>query len=132
MFDFLEFYAKGGVFMHAISLAAVAAITVLFLDARARKLGDDDPKRLRLADRLVVLGLGIGLIGSTMGVTELFAALSMVAPEQFTSVLARGGAIVPFTLTWALMLAIPLWVATTVQRYRAPAAIERTRPRHAD
>ncbi len=69
MFNFFEFYTNGGVFMHAISLTAVLAITALSLDARARKLGDDDPKRLRLADRLLVLCVGLGLMGLTMGVT---------------------------------------------------------------
>jgi hypothetical protein len=128
MFDFFQFYQCGGVFMHAISLAAVLATTALLLDARARKLGDDDPKRLRLADRLLVLCLGIGLIGTAMGVTELFAAIAMVEPEKVEFVFARGGAIVPFPLTWALMVSIPIWIASTIQRHRAPAIVQRARP----
>ena len=132
MFDFSQFYASGGVLMHAITLTAVAATTVLFLDARARRLGDDDPKRLCLADRLLLRCVGIGLIGTSMAATELCAALSMAPTEQYFAVLARGGAIVPFTLTWSLMLAIPLWIAGTVMRQRAPAVIERARPKSGD
>lgn len=132
MFDFSTFYASGGVFMHPITLTAVAAITALCLDARARKLGDDDPKRLRLADRLLVLCLGIGLIGTCMGVTELFAALSTISADQYFVGLARGGAIVPVPLTWSLMLAIPIWIATTAMRHRAPAIVERVPPKPAN
>ncbi|HLT35352.1 MAG TPA: hypothetical protein VK034_03680 [Enhygromyxa sp.] len=128
MFDFSQFYASGGVFMHPITLTAVVAITVLFLDARARKLGDDGPKRLRLADRLVILCVGIGLIGTTMGVTELCAALSMAPSDRDFELLARGGAIVPNTLTWSLMLALPLWIAITVMRHRTSAVAARSKP----
>lgn len=128
MFNFFEFYTSGGVLMHPITLTAVVAITALFLDARARKLGDKDPKRLRLADRLVLLCLGIGLIGTTMGATELFAALSGAPSDQYFSLLARGGAIVPFPLTWSLMLALPLWIATTVVRHRSLTPIAQARP----
>ena len=129
MFDFFVFYSNGGVFMHPITFTAVAAVTALLLDARARKLGDPEPSRLQLADRVILLGVLIGLIGSSMGVTELFAALQMNPPEDFTTLLARGGAIVPFPLTWALMLAIPIWTASTVMHHRAGAtARARTRP----
>jgi hypothetical protein len=128
MFDFSEFYAAGGVLMHPITLTAVVAITALFVDARARKLGDNDPKRLRLADRLVLLCLGIGLVGTTMGATELFAALRGASPKQYFVLLAQGGAIVPFPLTWSLMLALPLWIATTVMRHRVSAVVAQSRP----
>lgn len=125
MFDFFEFYRSGGVLMHPISLTAVIATTTLFVDARARKLGNNGLERLRLADRLLLLCLGIGLVATTMGVTELFAALRLAPPDKVFLVLTRGGAIVPFPLTWSLMLALPLWIATTVMRHRAAGAIAR-------
>lgn len=126
MFNFSAFYQSGGVLMHPITLTAVVALTALFLDARARKLGDDNPRRLRLADRLLIFCVGIGLIGTTMNVTELFAALSMAPPERYFEALARGGAIVVFPLTWSLMLALPLWIATSVMYHRAPGSARAT------
>ncbi len=128
MSDFSQFYASGGVFMHAISVVAVAATTVLFLHARARSLGDDDPKRLRLADRLLVVCVGLGLLGSLFGMIDMAAALTSVEAEQFSLGLARGMRLVPVTLCWALMVSIPIWIASTIQRHRSPAVIERTRP----
>lgn len=125
MFDFFEFYTSGGVLMHAITLTALFAIATLVLDARARKLGDDDPRRLRLADRLVVLCVGIGVVATARSVVDLFAVLGMVlerdTPAVALAALARGGVIVPAPLIWSLMAALPLWIVGTVQRHRVPA-----------
>lgn len=124
MFDFAEFYQNGGVFMHAISLTTALAALALALDARARKLGDAEPERLRLADRLLLLGVGFGLLGTAMGMTDLFVALGMVltgpSPEQAMLAFARGGAIVPAPLIWSLLTALPLWIVGTLLRHRAP------------
>jgi hypothetical protein len=110
--------------MHAITLTAVLAITTLMIDARARKLGDDDPRRLRLADRLVVLCVGIGVVATATSVVDLFAMLGMVLERDTLEVamaaLARGGVIVPAPLIWSLMAALPLWIVSTVQRHRVP------------
>lgn len=125
MSDFPEFYMSGGVFMHAISFVAVSAITVLALHARARSLGDDHPKRLRLADRLLVLCLGLGLLGVMFGSFDLFAALTTVPPEMHDLGFARGMRIVGVPLAWALMVSIPIWLASTIARHRAPAIVER-------
>lgn len=121
MFDFFEFYTSGGVLMHAITLTALFAIAALALDARARKLGDDDPRRLRLADRLVVLCVGIGVVATATGVVDLFAMLERDTPAVALAALARGGVIVPAPLIWSLMAALPLWIVGTVQRHRVPA-----------
>ena len=123
--DFPEFYMSGGPFMHAISLAAVAALVTSLLHARARQLGDDSPKRLRLVDRLLILALGLGALGVLFGVLELFTALLSVEPDEFDQALALGMRLVPIPLAWALLASIPIWLASTIQRHRAPAVLQR-------
>lgn len=130
MTNFAEFYASGGIFMHAVSLTAVAALVAVLLHGRARRLGDDDPKYLRLADRLLVLCVGLGLLGSVMGLTEVFMAVSTVAAEAHSSALAHGMSIVPTPMSWALLCAIPVWITSTVQRHRSPAVLERSTLTH--
>ena len=125
MFNFFEFYANGGVFMHAISLTAVAAVTALALDLRARKLGDDGLARLRLADRLVGLGLGLGLLGGVFGMIDFGAALaSLDDPAVYQQAVGRGLGIVGVPLAWALMVGIPIFLAGTLQRRRATPGVD--------
>ena len=123
--SFPEFYASGGPFMHAISLAAVAALIALALHTRARQLGDDNPKRLRLADRLLILALGVGALAVMFNTIELFTALLSVEPDQFDHALALGMRLVPIPLLWALLVAIPIGLASTIQRHRAPLVAAR-------
>ncbi|PRQ02658.1 hypothetical protein [Enhygromyxa salina] len=123
MSNFSVFYQNGGLFMHLISLAAVVALTSVLLHGRARRMGSDDPKLLSLADRVAGLCVALGVLGCVFGLIEMGAALSTVEPELFDQAFARGGAIVPITLAWALMCAIPIWTATAVHRARGSAKI---------
>jgi hypothetical protein len=125
MTNFAKFYADGGLFMNVITFTAVAAVTALLLHSRARRLGADDSKYLSLAERLALLCVGFGLLGSAIGVTELCTALMTVAPERYDAKFAHGMAIVPATTTWALMWAIPTWIVSTVLRHRSPVVFER-------
>lgn len=98
---FPEFYVSGGPFMHAVSLAAAAALISLLLHMRARQLGDDNPKRLRLADRLSILAVGVGALAVMFNMLELFTMLLTVDPEQFDRALALGMRLVPIPSMWA-------------------------------
>jgi hypothetical protein len=122
MSNFSAFYQNGGLFMHFISLGAAVALTAVLLHGRARRIGSDKPKLLRLADRAAGLCVAFGLLGSVFGLIEMCVALSMVEPELIVQAATRGGAIVPVTLGWALICAIPIWIATTVNGARGPAA----------
>lgn len=123
--DFPEFYLSGGPFMHAISLAALAALITLFLHARARQLGEDSPKRLRLADRLVLLALGLAALALAFNTVELFTALLSVDPDEFDQALALGMRLVPIPMAWALMVATPIFLTSTILRHRAPLVATR-------
>lgn len=123
MSNFSAFYQNGGLFMHFISLGAVAALTSVLLHGRARRMGNDDAKLLDLANHMAGLCVIVGVLGSVFGLMELGAALSMVEPELFTRAALRGGSIVLVTFGWGLMCAIPIWTATAIQRTRAPAAV---------
>jgi hypothetical protein len=123
MSNFLEFYQNGGLFMHLITVGAAIALTAVLLHGRARRMGADDPKLLRIADRFAALCVGLGVLGLVFGLIEMGAALSRIDPEtidavRLMQVAARGGAIAPIPLGWGLMCAIPIWIATTVHRAR--------------
>ncbi|KIG14595.1 hypothetical protein DB30_06650 [Enhygromyxa salina] len=126
MSNFYAFYQNGGLFMHFISLGAAVALTSVVLHGRARRMGSDDPKLLHLADRVGGLCLAVGLLGSVFGMIEAGAALSTVEPALFEQASARAQAIVPVTVAWALMCAIPIWTATAVHRVRGRAVIDRS------
>jgi hypothetical protein len=124
MGDFMQFYFNGGVFMHVITLAAAAAVGTLVFHARVRRHGPDDPKLLSFAERLAWLCVAVGLLGSAFGLVEMNGAMSSLDPEAFTPVTydqvrARAMTIVPTTLSWGLMCAIPLWLVASVRRVRA-------------
>lgn len=125
MSNFSVYYQNGGVFMHFISLGAAVALTSVLLHGRARRMGSDDPRLLRLADRFAWLCVAVGLLGSVFGLSEMCAALNMVEPELFAQAALRGAGIVPITLGWGLTCAIPIWTATAVYRVRRPAVITR-------
>lgn len=118
MNDFIEFYSMGGFFNHVVTLFALAAIATIVQHAAGRATGD--PRLLNLVDRLAALGIAAGLLGVVFNYIELGNALATVAPEMQAQAAHLGGSIVPIPLGWALLCAIPLWVATTCMRHRMP------------
>ena len=126
MLDFSQFYQNGGVLMHAITLCAVIGFTAVLLHGRARRMGDDDPKRIRLADRMGGLCVALGVLGLACGLVEMFYALSTIGTDKVLGAALRGGAIVPITLEWSLICAIPLWITTTVYRSLRPVVARRS------
>lgn len=126
MQNFIEFYLNGGVFDHAITIVLVVGMTALALHRRARKLGVDGERYLWIVDRMAILCLGLGVIGTVFGVMEMSAALRFMAeggadPATVDMARDRAMAIVPIPLGWAGMCAVPLWIGATVFGRRRPA-----------
>jgi hypothetical protein len=122
MNDFIEFYSMGGFFNHVVTLFALAAIATIVQHAAGRATGD--PRLLNLVDRLTALGVAAGVLGVVFNRIEMGHALATVGPEMQQQAANLGGAIVPIPLAWALMCAIPLWLATTCMRLRTPATAQ--------
>ena len=116
---FSEFYQNGGVLMHAITLCAAISMAAVLLHGRSRRLGSDDTKLLSLSERMAGLALAIGVLGTLFGVVEMCAALATIEGDM-VSLALRAGQIVPITLEWGLMCAIPLWGVATVFRSLGP------------
>jgi hypothetical protein len=130
MADFFSFYQNGGVFMHVITLGAVVGVTSVLVHGRKRRMGAEDTKLLRLADRVAGVCVALGVLGTVFGLIDMGAALASLDPDaidpvRFGQAAARGLAIAPTPIGYALMCAIPIWIATTVNRTRRPAVIPR-------
>ncbi|NVB40127.1 hypothetical protein G6O69_19935 [Pseudenhygromyxa sp. WMMC2535] len=124
--DFIQFYINGGVFNHAITITAAIGVLALALHARALKLGQTSDDGLRVVDRLVVLCVGFGLLGTLFGSIDLAAALQTIPAADYDLGRARGMTLVVIPLAWSLMCAIPLWIASTVQSRRPARQPART------
>lgn len=118
MQDFLDFYTFGGFFNHVVSLFALAGVALVVQHAVGSRRADGDPRLLNLVDRLAGLAVAAGVLGVVFNSIELGAALATVEPEMQAQASHLGSSIVPIPLGWALMCAIPLWVATTCFRHR--------------
>ena len=133
MSSFAQFYQDGGLFMHVVSLTALAS--TFFVAKSALMVRKSEPRAvepridptLRLATHLAWLTLPIGLLGTMFGMMEVAGAL-LRAPEPVAlKHIAQGLAISLNTSAWATMVAISLLFAAVVTRYRhgrkqAPAA----------
>lgn len=120
MEDFSYFYQCGGVFNHVVSLFCLAALTTLIMHASGRQSAGEQPY-LRLGERFIALGVASGVLGTLFGVMEMSAALAVIDEAMTQAASNRAMGIVPIPLVWSLLCAIPLWVATTIMRHRAPA-----------
>ena len=110
----MQFYLQGGLFMHFVTLSAIAAA---FYTLRSRQLLrgalDTDARKelgrtMELASGYVGLGLAMGLLGTFFGVIETAAAVQSAPTEELAKATMRGLSISLTTLTFATMLAIPL------------------------
>ncbi len=123
MSDFAQFYQQGGVFMHPITLLALATAALLAsraLGIRGLVKAVTAGKRLaaapddRLTLGLIVTALMLGMLGTTFGIIETCAALRSVPPEQHTLAVARAIPLALATLAWSLLVGAPLVLARAV------------------
>jgi hypothetical protein len=119
MEDFATFYQYGGFFNHVVSLLAVSAVVSLIMHRLGQRR--DDPRFLALADRFTAIGVAAGVLGAVFNLIDMNAALLTVPAEMAAQASHHALTIVPVPLCWALLCAIPLWVATTCLRHRLPA-----------
>ncbi|EDM81434.1 hypothetical protein PPSIR1_39625 [Plesiocystis pacifica SIR-1] len=131
MGDFVQFYTNGGLFMHIITLTIGAAVAMLVYESALKRQdskegepqGDEAPSPyLHLADRLAWIAVGLGVVGSLFGFFDMCAALQSIDPELRVDATLRASGIVPTTLAWGLMTALPVWMATTVRGLRRARA----------
>lgn len=122
MGDFMIFYQNGGFFMHLITITAAVGIAAVVMHARSKKAGAEQAQLLRVADRVAGIAVAFGALGLLFGLLDLCAALSMLDPVEaqmdavkLIQAAARGGGIAPAPLTWSLMCAVPIWIATTIR-----------------
>lgn len=120
MQDFLMFYQYGGFFNNVVSLFVLAAVATLVMHA----VGPRDPRYLRTADRLVGLGVVAGVLGTVFNYIEMGAALATLEADMVAQATHTALSIVPIPLSWSLLCAIPVWLATTCLRHRLPVSAQ--------
>jgi hypothetical protein len=116
MTDFLTFYLDGGLFNHLVTIGLAIAGSSLVFHARAR--GQAGTRWLRLADRMLITCIALGLLGTLMGIIDASAALATIPPDQFLPAAARGAGLAVIPLVWALLGAVPLGIVASVQAHR--------------
>ena len=114
MGNFIDFYANGGIFNHFVTIGFGVAAASLFFAWRGA-----GAKWFDTCGRVLLTCLGLGLLGTAFGVSEVGAAVATVPPEVAAAATARGLGIAVIPLAWALFGAIPLWILCAVARHRA-------------
>jgi hypothetical protein len=116
MTDFLTFYLNGGLFNHLVTIGLAVATSSLVFHARARDQAGI--RWLRLADRALLGCVGLGLLGTLLGIIDASAALATIPAEQFMVAQAQAAGLAVIPLAWALVGAIPLGIVASVQAHR--------------
>lgn len=114
--DFPTFYQTGGIFMHLVTLLALATAVSLAartwqLRARAHAVlrAESVPKSADpMASAMLLAMVTAGALGAALGWAEMHAALRTVPQDQWHLALSRGGQIVMNPLVWSLLCALPL------------------------
>lgn len=115
MGDFAQFYQQGGVFMHAVTLLALAcggALAAYTIQRRTHSPSSDVSNGLIRG--LLRATLLFGAVGTTFGFMDMFAAVATVPPPQQIAVVFRALPLVLTPIAWALMLVAPLTLVRTV------------------
>lgn len=113
MGNFIDFYLSGGFFNHLTTIGfGVAVSALLFYRAGG------GAKWLDTCARALLVCVGLGVLGATLGIIEVGAAIRTVAVEQAASAAAAGQGIAVIPLAWALLGAVPLWILCSVARHR--------------
>jgi len=114
MTEFGEFYARGGVFMHLVSLLSLVAAGMLAsraarLRGLVKRVASSGPLPDEgLFSALVVAALMMGVLGTTVGAMEVCLALRTIPPEQHGAAVVRAIPIALSPLAWTLILGAPL------------------------
>ena len=131
---FSQFYQSGGLFMHFITLFAVAGAVSIARRAAALRRPPGEarlpPSDGGLAPWLCVAGVLAGVGGTVMGLIEVSAALQTVALEHWPRAVSRGVAMAVIPLGWAALVMAPVFLAHGVLRSfesRIRAAMARAR-----
>lgn len=110
--------------MHFITLVAIAAA---YYTLKGRAIARWGPAKrgaevfattMQLASRLVGLGMAISVLGTLLGCCEVFQIVVHAPPAEFATAMTKGFSFALVTITWALLLLIPvttLWVITCYQ-----------------
>ncbi|MGH1343353.1 MAG: hypothetical protein ACRBN8_17465 [Nannocystales bacterium] len=123
MTNFGQFYQQGGVFMHLITLFALASTGLLAARAvRLRRLvrrvtsgtPPPPPEHEGLILGLMVAAGLAGALGATFGLIETCAALQTVPPEHHVRAVTRAIPLALSPFAWSLMLVTPLVLGRAV------------------
>lgn len=123
MSGFGQFYQQGGVFMHLITLLALAGTGILAVRAArlrglVHRVKTAQPAAPRteggLIGALALASLMVGLLGTTFGFMELCAAVLTIPPPQQIQAVFRATPMALTTVAWSLMLSVPLVLGRAV------------------
>jgi len=119
--SFTQFYQQGGLFMHPITLVAMACGASLVQRILAARRTMTSPTTGAVLDggstvSLVATGLMLGTVGTVFGLVEVCAAVQSVPAEMLSLAAARGGAIALTTLAFALLVLTPVMFMHTLLR----------------
>ncbi len=113
---FSVFYQQGGLFMHLVTLTALAGVVSVARRAIAVRRTISAPHGAQppeggVTPWLVVAGMFLGTLGTLFGFGEASAALETVPSEMWGAALLRVGQIVFNPLMWSLMTLTPVVLA---------------------
>ena len=122
--NILEFYAGGGLFMHLITILAAAAGFYTVKSAAILKWGERNHGNelfcasIALATRLTTACVAVSVLGTFLGCREVFQIIGQVPADEYAAALTKGLGLAFTTVGWAMMVAIPTFLAGTIVRYR--------------
>lgn len=119
MSNFIEFYRSGAPFNHFVAVGLGMAAAALVFHARGSEAARREGAWLRVCDRALIASVGLGAVGVLFSVIEASAVLQSLPPEKVLAPALKMLGLVVIPLLWALLGSFPLWIISTVLRFRA-------------
>lgn len=124
MAGFSEFYAQGGLFMHAVALTSITSGVQCIRAFVTTKTAGSARALLESARGYMKSSLGFGALGTLFGLHDVAAAIQSAPADQLAKALLKGTGLALTSTSFAFICVVPLGMALNVVCLRVSAAAQ--------